>query len=167
MPICMFFFEKVHMLDRKGIYERVMTQYSVTRPVDLARKLGVKPQVVLQWKEGVRQVPWHRLKVLVDAQGLCWDWLIEGKEPKHQIRTAKEPEQPFDRHGINERFLSLFPDCSNAKLGKELGVRDTTVFKWRHDMEQVAWERLKHAVDTKGVTWEWLLEGSNIPYGST
>ncbi len=147
------------MLDRKGIYERVMTQYSVTRPVDLARKLGVKPQVVLQWKDGVRQVPWHRLKVLVDAQCLSWNWLIDGKEPKYRNPIKEESGHPFDRHGINQRFLSLFSDYSNAKLGKELGVRDTTVFKWRHDMEQVSWERLKYAIDSKGVTWDWLIEG--------
>lgn len=147
------------MFDRKGIYERVMAQYSVVRPVELARKLGIRPQVVLQWKEGVRQVPWLRLKALVDDQGLSWDWLIEGKEPKYRRHANKEAGQPFDRHGINQRFLSLFPDYSNAKLGKELGVNGTTVFKWRHDMEQVAWERLKYAVDTKGVTWEWIIEG--------
>ncbi len=124
--------------------------------------LGVTPKLIDHWKSGRAPIPWKKLKALVHEQNLRWDWLIEGKEPKHQIRTAKDPEEPFDRHGINERFLSLFPDCSNAKLGKELGVRDTTIFKWRHDMEQVAWERLKHAVDTKGVTWEWLLEGSGV-----
>ncbi len=107
-------------------------------------------------------VPWHRLKTLVDEQGLSWDWLIEGKEPKYRRRSKSEEGQPFDRHGINQRFLSLFPGLSNAKLGKELGVRDTTVFKWRHDMEQIPWERLRYAVDTKGVTWDWLLEGSGV-----
>ncbi len=110
----------------------------------------------------VRQKCDSMAEIVVYEHGLSWDWLIEGREPKHQRRTAEKAEQPFDRHGINQRFLSLLPNCSNAKLGKELGVRDTTIFKWRHDMEQVAWERLKYAVDTKGVTWEWLLEGTDI-----
>ncbi len=150
------------MLDRQEIFNRFASCYAAPKLVELARMLGVTPKLIDHWKSGRAPIPWKKLKTLVHEQDLRWDWLIEGKEPKHQIRTAKEPEQPFDRHGINERFLSLFPDCSNAKLGKELGVRDTTIFKWRHDMEQVAWERLKHAVDTKGVTWEWLLEGSGV-----
>ncbi len=58
---------------------------------------------------------------------------------------------------INQRFHLLFPDYSNVKLGKELGVRDTTVFKWQHDMEQVVWEELKYIVETKCVTWKQLI----------
>ncbi len=150
------------MFDRDGIYRRFAECHSAKNSVQLAKKLGLYPTSVFRWRAKKTQIPWKWLKSLVDEQGLSWDWLIEGKEPKHSQRTAKELGQPFDRHGINQRFLSLYLDCSNAKLGKELGVRDTTVFKWRHDMEQVAWERLKHVVDTKGVTWEWLLEGSGI-----
>ena len=60
---------------------------------------------------------------------------------------------------INQRFLSLFPNMSQAQTGKEIGVNPGTVFKWRKDISQVPWERLKHAVDTKGVIWEWLIEG--------
>ena len=147
------------MFDRRGIYNRFASCYSTDKPTELARLLGLKQPTVQEWKSGKNAIPWQRLKKVVYEHGLSWDWLIEGKEPKHSHRTAKGAEQPFDRHGINQRFLSLFPDCSNAKLGKELGVRDTTVFKWRHDMEQVAWERLKYAVDAQDVTWEWLLEG--------
>ncbi len=150
------------MFDRCGIYTRFMERHSTKTPIQLAKKLDLSHSSVFRWRSGEMPIPWKWLKALIDKQGLSWDWLIEGKEPKHSHRTAREPGQPFDRHGINQRFLSLYPECSNAKLGKELGVRDTTVFKWRHDMEQVAWERLKYVVDTKGVTWEWLIEGAGI-----
>ena len=99
------------------------------------------------------------MKKLIDEQGLSWDWLLEGKEPKHNHRAKKAAEQAFDRHAINQRFLSLYPDVSQVKLGKILGINEKMVFRWRHDMAQVSWERLKHEVDTKGVTWEWLIEG--------
>ncbi len=157
-----FFFSESPVFDRQGIYKRFSSCYPTDKPTELARLLGLKQPTVQEWKSGKNAIPWQRLKKVVYEHGLSWDWLIEGREPKHQRRTAEKAEQPFDRHGINQRFLSLLPNCSNAKLGKELGVRDTTIFKWRHDMEQVAWERLKYAVDTKGVTWEWLLEGTDI-----
>lgn len=147
------------MFDRKGIYKRVMAQYSVVRPVELARRLGIKPQVVLQWKDGIRQVPWLRLKALVDEHDLSWDWLLEGREPEHWHHAKKTTGKTFDRKGINDRFLSLYPDCSQNKLGKVLRVNGTTIFKWRNYLSQVPWKRLKHAVDTKGVTWDWLIEG--------
>lgn len=149
----------MHMLDKQGIYSRFIACYSLESPYELAKLLGIHHAVVYQWKDGARPVPWHRLKTLVEDQCLSWDWLIEGQEPKHQCHVKKKAGRPFNRHAINQRFLSLFPDMSNAKLGKELGVNGTTVFKWRHDMEQVSWERLKFAVDAKGVTWEWLIKG--------
>jgi hypothetical protein len=41
----------------------------------------------------------------------------------------------------------------------EIGVNPGTIFKWRRDVAQVPWERLKYAVDTKEVTWDWIIEG--------
>jgi hypothetical protein len=98
-------------------------------------------------------------KKLVDEHDLSWDWLIEEREPKSRKRRKNEVCAPLDRHDINQRFLSLFPGKSQAKVAEELGIKQTTVFKWHRDMSQVPWERLKYAVDNKRVTWEWLLEG--------
>ena len=151
--------KNINMIDKSGIYKRFMECYPDETPYSLAAKFGIHHSLTYQWREGKTPIPWHRLKALVDEQNLSWDWLIVGREPKHRSHSKREEGQPLDRHGINQRFLSLFPGLSNAKLGKELGVRDTTIFKWRHDMEQVPWERLKYAVDAKGVTWEWLIEG--------
>ena len=146
------------MFDRVEIYDRFAECYLATY-AELAAILGIARQTAHNWKVGRYPLPWTRLKTLVDDQCLSWDWLLEGKGPKHRRRSKRQSHQPFDRHAINQRFLSLFSELSQAKLGKELGVNGTTVFKWRHAMEQVSWERLKDAVDVKGVTWEWIIEG--------
>ena len=147
------------MLDREGIYTRFADCHDAVRSAQLAKIYGVTRQTANSWKHGTNPIPWEYLKSLVDTQGLSWDWLIEGKEPKHCRRREDNASQPLDRHGINQRFLSLFSGISQGKLAKEFGINQTTVFKWEHDMSQVPWERLKYAVDNKGATWEWLLEG--------
>ena len=147
------------MFNRIGIYERFASCHSFERPTELAEILGVTRQIVNHWKSGFRPIPWHRLRTLVDEQGISWDWLIEGKRPKHHRHGKDTACRPFDRHAINHRFLSLFPDMSQAGLARELGVKQMSVYRWCHDKAQVPWERLKYAVDTKGATWEWLIEG--------
>lgn len=147
------------MFDRVGIYERFIACHDVSDIAELAGKLGITYQTIHSWKTGKYPIPWIRLKALVDEKGLSWDYLIEGKEPMYRRHTKRGAGQPFDRHGINDRYLSLYQGYSQEKLGKELGVNQTTVFKWRHDISQVPWERLRDAVDGKGVTWDWIIEG--------
>jgi hypothetical protein len=148
------------MLDRREINSRFFECFPTETRYALAKKFGVHHSLTYQWQEGKAPVPWHRLKNLVDEQELSWDWLIDGREPKHRKCSKKEALQPLDRHAINQRFLSLFPGMSQTQIGEELGgINPGTVFKWRHDIAQVPWERLKYAVDHKSVTWEWLIEG--------
>ncbi len=147
------------MLDKRGIYQRFIEFYPSKTPYELAMRLGIDHSLAYQWQEGKCPVSWRRLKALADEEGVCWDWLIEGKKPKYRPPGKKTFCQPFDRHGINKRFLSLFPGLSQGKLAKELGVKQMSVYRWCHDISQVPWERLKYAVDFKEVTWEWLLEG--------
>lgn len=147
------------MLDRIGIYQRFALRCGAKTPSALARAMGVTQQTTSQWSLGQRQVPWKRLKEVIDIQGLSWNWMLEGKEPKQSGRGKRKKGKAFDSHAINQRFLSLFPDLSNAKLGKRFGVSPMTVFRWHHDMCQVPWDKLKYAVDNMNVTWEWLLEG--------
>ena len=146
------------MFDRVGIYERFADCYSATY-AELAVILGIARQTTHNWLVGRYPIPWIRLKTAIDEKGISWDWLINGKEPKYRQHRKNETPRPMERHAINQRFLSLFPDMSQAKIAKELGVNQTTVFKWRHDMSQIPWEHLKYAVDNRNVTWEWLIEG--------
>lgn len=147
------------MFDRIGIYQRFASCYGAQTPSELARILGVTQQSASQWFLGQRQVPWKRLKEAVDTQGLSWEWMLEGEDPKQSTRGKRKKGKDFDRHAINQRFLSLFPGLSNAKLGKRFGVSSTTVFRWHNDVCQVPWDKLKYTVDNLDVTWEWLLEG--------
>ncbi|MCC8180084.1 MAG: hypothetical protein LIP23_04125 [Planctomycetes bacterium] len=125
----------------------------------MAQRFSVTPPTVFQWLSGVRDVPWSRLKQLADSQGISWDWLIEGKEPKKRRSRKSAAVAPLDQHAINQRFLSLFSDLTQNQLANLLGVSHVSVYRWRHDLRPVPWEKLKYAVDNKTVSWEWLLEG--------
>jgi hypothetical protein len=147
------------MFDRQGINRRYFSCFSGLTPLELSKKLDLSHPTVYQWVAGVRQVPWNRLKDLVDAERISWDWLLEGKSPKHRSRSGDDGAVPFDRHAINQRFLALFPGMSQANVGSVLGVSQMSVYRWHHALSQVPWEKLKFAVDTLGTTWDWLLEG--------
>lgn len=147
------------MFDRQGIFVRFAEWYAAGTIAELARMVGVHHSTVFQWRSGKNPIPWIRLKIVADEYDVTWDWLIEGVEPKHRKHRKNGIQQPLDRHAINQRFISLFPGMSQAKIAEELGINQTTVFKWENDKSQVPWERLKFAVDNKGVTWDWLLEG--------
>lgn len=147
------------MFDRQGIFARFADCYAAETIAALARMVGVHHSTVFQWRSGKNPIPWIRLKTIVDEYGITWDWLIEGIEPKHRRRRRNEIQRPLESHAINQRFLSLFPNMSQAEIADELSINQTTVFKWANDISQVPWERLKYAVDNKDVAWEWLLEG--------
>lgn len=147
------------MLDRAGITKRFLSCYPDRTPVELAKTFGVTPPTVFQWLAGVRHAPWNRVKELADTQGISWDWLIEGREPKQSGRKPRRKPRPFDWHNINQRFLSLFPGLSQKDLGKLVGVSQVSVNRWHNDKSNVPWEKLKYAADAKNVTWEWLIEG--------
>lgn len=147
------------MLDKTEVYERFALCHSAIRSAQLAKIFGVSRSTANRWKSGINPIPLKNLKVVVDKQGVTWDWLMDGKEPQYRQDQKDKRCKPLNRHAINKRFLSLFPGMSQAKIAEELGVRQTSVYRWRNDMAQVARECLKYAVDNKGVTWEWLLEG--------
>ena len=152
--------EKYIMLNRREIDLRFFECFPDQTCYALAKKFDVHPSLTYQWQAGKAHVPWHRLKSLVDEQGLSWDWLIDGREPKRRKRRNSQMPRELDRRAINERFLSFFPGKSHAEIGRELGgLNPGTIGKWRLHTAQVPWERLKYAVDTLGTTWEWLLEG--------
>lgn len=101
------------MLDKEGIYKRYIEDYAIPGITELAAYLGIKYQTIHGWKKGKYPIPWSRLKKLIDEKGLCWDWLIDGKEPKHRKRRKNEAlKEELDRHAINQRYLSLFPKMS-------------------------------------------------------
>lgn len=147
------------MFDRQSIYERFASCHTAENPTDLAKILGLHFTTTYQWRSGKYQVPWSRLKQVVDEKKVTWDWLIEGVEPKKRPRTRHIIVIPLTRSEINSRFLSVFSGMTQVELGTLLGVSQVAVHKWESNKEQVPWKKLKYAVDNKSVTWEWLLEG--------
>lgn len=150
------------MLDREAIGKRFFSCFPGISPTELARILDVTHPTVFQWLSNDRQVPWAKLGFLVDKKDMSWDWLLDGKEPKLRppdIVKININSRIFDRAGINQRFLSLFPNVSQTKLANQLGITQTAVSAWKLNRRQVPWEKLKYAVDVKHVTWNWLIEG--------
>lgn len=70
-----------------------------------------------------------------------------------------EKAQLLDREAIGRRFFSCFQELSPTELSKCFAVTPPTVFQWRSGHRHVPWEKLKYAVDVKGVRWDWLLSG--------
>ena len=147
------------MFDRQAIYLRFVECYGAESAVQLAGILGLNRKTVYQWESGARQVPWKRLKGLVDEQGIRWDWLLEGETPKALVNHDVAACRPLNRREINQRYLSLFPALSQAELGRQIGVSQAMISYWSNATLQVPWEKLKIAVKDKSVTWEWLIEG--------
>lgn len=152
------------MFDTAEINMRYLSRFSPLAPIELAKKLGIKHSTVYQWKSGKRQVPWERLKEVIDSEGLSWDWMLCGEPPIVVTQgILNKIHEPFDWHGINQRFLSLFSGQSQTNIGNTLGLRQTTVHAWYHDQRKVPWRRLQYAVDHHGVSWHWLITGTALP----
>jgi len=148
------------MSDRQAIYKRFAGCYGAESAVQLAGILGLNRKTVYQWELGTRPVPWKRMKRVIDEQGICWDWLLEGQGPKARPNHDPGKCHPLNRREINQRYLSLFPAASQEEQGKLIGVSQAMVSYWVTATLQVPWDKLKSAVDDKGVTWDWLLEGN-------
>lgn len=69
------------MIDKQAICGRFFSCYGDYSRRGLAKILGVRQPTVTEWSSGGR-VPWNKLKYLSDSQGVSWDWLIDGIEPK-------------------------------------------------------------------------------------
>lgn len=150
------------MFDRAGIYERFAMCYDAASPVQLAKTIGINHASAFRWRSGAKPVPWKRLKQLVNEQNISWDWLIEGREPKHFPEPSNRRAADFDWPGINRRFLDIFPDKTQQQIAEELGVGQVSASKWKHAEMHVPWEKLKYATETYGVRWEWLIEGRDF-----
>lgn len=66
-------------LNSREIAERFLSLYTVKNQSELARRLGVTPSAVSDWKKGRSAVPWEKLIQVIEESGVSWDWLLEGK----------------------------------------------------------------------------------------
>lgn len=154
------------MFDKKALGIRFFSCYPGKSRRELAILFGVGKSAVIEWaNKGT--VPWSKLKFLSDSQAINWDWILEGLEPKESRKTAVTPDSTnpnFDRAGINQRFLSLFPEMTLTQIASVLNVTSGAVSGWNRNFSQVSWKRLCHAVDSFAVRWDWLIDGLEPKY---
>ena len=155
------------MIDKKQVYERFADCYSASKPADLVKALNLKSSTISNWKTGKKRIPWTRLKNAVDEFNVNWDWLLEGKQPKMRSKLQKRYDNQLNRDAISCRFMDLFRDMSQADFARLLDVSPVAAFYMFEETMQVPWDKLSIAVDVKGITWEWLLEGHGPQKKST
>ncbi len=95
------------------------------------------------------QVKHKRIAIFVNH------YLVTKLMKKHYLLNFKE---------IGERFFSLYGDYSRDDLAALFGVGPSAISDWRNNRKKVPWDKLVFAVQTKGVTWDWLLEGREPKY---
>ncbi len=154
------------MINKQDICGRFFSCYGEYSRRGLAKLLGVSQPTVTEWSSGGR-VPWNKLKYLSDSQGVSWDWLIDGMEPKLGRKKPRTPESTrpeFDAAPINERFFSLFQSMSQSTIARTFDIAPASVHEWSSDKSRVPWNRLAYAVRHFGVRWDWLLDGVDPKY---
>lgn len=72
------------MFDRAGINQRFLSFFADKSQADLMELFSVTQSAVSSWHTNRKQVPWEKLKYLVDLENITWDWLLEGREPKYR-----------------------------------------------------------------------------------
>ncbi len=65
----------------------------------------------------------------------------------------------LDRTAVTKRFLSCFPGKEAVELAELFDVTPPTVFQWFSGVRNAPWERIKDVADTKGISWDWFIEG--------
>ncbi len=112
------FFENNTMFDRQGIYARFALCYRAGSAVELANLLELNRKTVYQWASGERQVPWNRLKRLLDDQLLSWDWLKE--EEGNPLRANGCMSARSTATELTNAFFHSSPACPRPTLHSSL-----------------------------------------------
>ena len=67
------------MFDKVAINQRFLSFFHGKNQNEIMEILGVSQSAVSSWQVFRKQVPWKKLKWLVDTENVSWDWLIEGR----------------------------------------------------------------------------------------
>ena len=73
--------------DFKAVNARFFSCFPNMKQKEIAKLLKVRQPTASQWQTGLHPVSWNKLRFLVDSQGICWDWLLDGIEPKFRSET--------------------------------------------------------------------------------
>ena len=104
----------------------------------------------------------HRRRRGKTASGRCKKSLYVKRNYGGFMRY-KSAYKGFDWGKITLRIFEVYGNPLKAHLAKELGISPTLVTQWTTENLR-SWrhptiEHLRKIVETKGVTWDWLLEG--------
>ncbi len=69
------------MFDKAAINQRFLSFFAGKSQKEIMDLLDVSQSAVSSWQVNRKQVPWKKLKWLVDTYGIRWDWLLEGRGP--------------------------------------------------------------------------------------
>ncbi len=72
------------MLDWNEIADRFFSLNPDKQQSEIAEQFQVRQVSVSRWKNHIEKVPMRVLEQTVDADGITWDWLFEGLEPKYR-----------------------------------------------------------------------------------
>lgn len=77
------------MLNWNEIADRFFSLYPERQQSEIAKQFQVKQVSVSRWKNHIEKVPMRVLEQVIDSEGVTWDWLFEGVEPKYR-RNLRE-----------------------------------------------------------------------------
>ena len=70
--------------DISAVNARFFSCFPDMKQPELSKLLKIRQPTVSQWQSGMKPVSWSKLRFLVDSQGISWDWLLDGLEPKYR-----------------------------------------------------------------------------------
>jgi len=97
-------------------------------------------------------------------------YLFYGRLSIPNLRTPQRKIVMLDNIMIYCRYESCFNANSSGDLARILGIARQTTNDWKNGKSKVPWWRLKELVDSQGISWDWLLNGTgeklrNMPRG--
>ena len=72
------------MLNWDKVADRFFSLHADKQQSEIAEQFQVKQVSISRWKNHIEKVPMRVLEQTVDADGITWDWLFEGLEPKYR-----------------------------------------------------------------------------------
>ena len=72
------------MLKWNEIADRFFSIYSEKKQSEIVKLFKTTQPSLSHWKTYKEKIPIRVLEQIVDTEDLNWDWLLEGREPKHR-----------------------------------------------------------------------------------
>jgi hypothetical protein len=72
------------MLNWNEIADRFFSCHAGKNTAELLELFGTNKFSLSKWKSYDEKVPMKHLDKTVETEGVTWDWLLEGRGPKHR-----------------------------------------------------------------------------------